>query len=131
MDPKYLKKLVLDYNRITDISPLAECTSLEYLRLVEIQIKDITPLTNLIFLSSLDLSSNLIEDITPLKNLNYLEWLNLNSNQINDLTPLVENTGLNFGDYLDIRYNSLDLTEGSPDLEAINTLIERGIEVDY
>jgi len=60
-----------------------------------------------------------------------LRVLNLASNRISDITPLVQNLGLDGGEGVDIRYNNLDLTPGSDDMNNINELISRGVRVDY
>jgi len=43
----------------------------------------------------------------------------------------VQNLGLDGGEGVDIRYNNLDLTPGSDDMNNINELISRGVRVDY
>ena len=55
--------------------------------------------------------------------------LRLNENQISDISPLVENSGLGEGDEVWLEDNNLDLTEGSEDMEDIETLEERGVKV--
>ena len=50
---------------------------------------------------------------------------------VSDIYPLVENDGFGSGDHIDMRWNELDLTSGSEDMNNINTLIDRGVEVDY
>ncbi|WP_051962683.1 leucine-rich repeat domain-containing protein [Mesoaciditoga lauensis] len=115
----------------SDITFLSNFTHLQRLWLYTNKISDITPLQNLTNLQMLNLSHNQISDITPLQNLTNLQELYLNNNQISDITPLVNNSGLDNGDYLDIRYNLLDLTPGSIDMNNINTLINRGVKVDY
>ena len=44
---------------------------------------------------------------------------------------MVENDGFGSGDHIDMRWNELDLTSGSEDMNNINTLIDRGVNVMY
>lgn len=77
---KNLKKLKLNENEISDISPLKELTKLEYLEIQRNRIVDIKPLEKLTNLTFLKLYNNLIEDITPLSNLTNLTGLDLHYN---------------------------------------------------
>ena len=74
---KYLKRLELQYNQISDISPLAGLTNLTSLNLRDNKINDISPLTGLVNLTSLNLCNNQISDITPVFGLPKLESLDL------------------------------------------------------
>jgi len=85
-------------------------------------------LTNLV---TLDLGMNAISDASPLSSLINLTWLGLMRNQISDISPLVENGGLGIGDVVWIENNSLDLSEGSEDMENIRALQDRGVTVHY
>ena len=77
---KNLKKLKLNENEISDISPLENLTKLEYLEIQRNRIVDINPLKNLTNLKFLKLYNNLIEDIAPLSNLTNLTGLDLHYN---------------------------------------------------
>lgn len=77
---KNLKKLKLNENEISDISPLKNLTKLEYLEIQRNRIVDINPLKNLTNLKFLKLYNNLIEDIAPLSNLINLTGLDLHYN---------------------------------------------------
>jgi len=50
---------------------------------------------------------------------------------VTDISALVKNEGLGHGCHINMCHNYLDLTEGSQDMQDINTLINRGVEVDY
>ena len=96
-----LTELVLDYNQISDLSPLASLTKLTVLHLScwtrsETQITDLSPLQNLTKLTRLHItgSGNQISDISPLSSLTNLTDLYLHSNQISDLSPLASLTKL-------------------------------------
>jgi Leucine-rich repeat (LRR) protein len=86
--PKNVTHLRLHSNQITDLTPLAGLTSLEWLYLEDNQITDLTPLNGLTNLRVLYLNNTPITNITPLAGLTSLEWLYLEDNQITNLTPL-------------------------------------------
>ena len=91
-----LQRLELEYNRITDLTPLSQLKNLELLNLSLRfnQIADLTPLSQLKNLNWLFLNSNQIVDLTPLNQLKNLNSLGLDRNQIADLTPLGQLTNL-------------------------------------
>ena len=82
--------LALSDNQITDISSLANLTNpnLRDLWLQNNQIRDVSPLENMTMLTSLSLGGNQIRDVSPLENLTNLGGLWLQRNQIRDLSPL-------------------------------------------
>ncbi|MBO8165616.1 MAG: leucine-rich repeat domain-containing protein [Kosmotoga sp.] len=130
-----INELDLSNNQITDITPLQNLTDINCIGLSNNQIKDITFrwVRNLDLSEdfSLDLSGNEITDITPLQNLRCISNLDLSNNQITDITPLVDNASIDSGDCVDIRYNYLDLTQRSEDMEDIQALLSRGVDVIY
>lgn len=148
-----LTELGLRANDLTDISPLTSLTKLEYLTLGENQIADLAPLAELKELTSLNLTSNQIADISPLAGLTNLTQLYLSNNQlseikavegltnlqsltvennlITDIAPLVNNSGLGAGDAVYMRWNYLDLTPGSDDMNNIQALMDRGLYLFY
>jgi len=72
-----------------------------------------------------------VTDISALSNLTNLQNLFFSNNQVTDISVLVENEGFGPGDYIGMWYNYLDLSEGSQDMQDIETLISRGVDVDY
>ena len=125
---KNLTDLILDDNKISDITPLSGLTKLNRLNLRSnrningisglagltdlvllnlrfTDISDITPLAGLSNLTWLDLNFNNITDITPLANLTNLTLLRLGDNNITDITPLTELTNLTF---LTIGFNNIN-----------------------
>ena len=72
------------------------------------KLSDISPLSDLTSLTSLRLWSNQISDISQLSKLTNLNYLSLYRNQISDISPLVENSGLGQGDTVDLVENPLD-----------------------
>ncbi|MEG4287624.1 leucine-rich repeat domain-containing protein [Microcoleus sp. C2C3] len=89
-----LTELNLNWNKITDITPLSALTNLTYLNLNYNQITDITGLSALTNLTYLSLSANPITDITGLSALTNLTYLDLSANQITDITGLSALTNL-------------------------------------
>ncbi|MDE2736056.1 MAG: leucine-rich repeat domain-containing protein [Gemmatimonadota bacterium] len=83
-----LTKLRIQNNAISDLTPLADLTRLDFLWIGLNQVSDLTPLVNLTRLRSLLISINQVTDITPLQNLTRLIVLGVGNNQVSDLTPL-------------------------------------------
>lgn len=81
-------------NQVSDLSPLRNLVTLEYLNLNANEVSDLHPISNLVNLKKLFLYSNLITDISPLASLVNLVELNLSSNEIDDISPLLDLTSL-------------------------------------
>jgi Leucine-rich repeat (LRR) protein len=148
-----LNELVLSGNNVSDVFPVYELSNLVILNLEQNDISqipgpcslvtltalnlngnkidDISAFSSLSNLVALSISGNLITDLTPLEQLLNLARINLNDNRISDISPLLENRGLGEGDEIFLRNNSLDLTEGSEDLNNIRILEGRGVKVNY
>ncbi len=103
-------------------------------------ITDISPLSSLKNLVNLRLGYNNISDLSPLRGLYKLHFVGLGNNNITNIQPLVDNfkvkengkkIGLGKGDKVVLTHNNLDLSEGSEDLQDIQTLMDRGVEVEY
>jgi len=126
-----LIKLSLGDNEISEITPLAGLTNLIKLNLWQNQISNIAALAGLTNLMKLALNHNQISDIAPLAGLSNLMWLHLGDNQISEIAPLVSNTGIDSGDYVQVHWNLLTLIPNSEDMQNIQALINRGVDVDY
>ena len=126
-----LKELDLENNQITDLSPLLGLINLEELDFEKNKVSDISPLSNLTKLKELEFEHNQVSDISALANLVMLRELDFSNNNVTDISPLVSNTGIGSGDEIDMRYNYLDLTAGSKNMQDITTLINRGVQVKY
>ena len=88
---KSLVKLQIDQNHnISDISPLAGLTQLEWINMEVNNISDITPLTNLTKMTYLNVMFNPITDISSLKNMKNLEVLLLSNSEIGDISAISE-----------------------------------------
>ena len=101
-----LKRLILNGNRIHDLSALASLTNL-----VEI-----------------GLYGNRITDISPLASLTNLNELRLGWNHISDIQPLVANSGLSDGDAVNLTDNPLSDTSVNV---YIPQLQQRGVGVGW
>jgi len=89
-----LETVTVGGNQVSDLTPLAQVTSLRTLGLDENPISDLGPLRGLSNLESLSINSGQINDIGPLGALTNLTHLALDQNQIKDLGPLVGLTRL-------------------------------------
>lgn len=126
-----IEALSLSGNNASDIRALAGLTSIKTLYLVGNQISDITVLAGLTNIEVLFLAGNQVSDISALAGLRSISKLDMAYNQISDISALVANSGLGNGDTIWLKYNRLDLSPGSDDMQNINTLIERGASVTY
>jgi len=127
-----LIELDLSGNHVTNLAPLAELARLEVLDLSDNGIEDSANLNAISAcgnLRLLSLSANEIIDITPLANLENLSVLDLSGNKIVDASSLLENRGLGRGDSIDLRFNPMDLGEGSANRTTIRSLEARGAMV--
>jgi len=87
-------ELLIKERRFTDLSPLANLTSLQHLNCVSTQVADFSPLANLTSLQHLDCVNTQVADFSPLANLTSLQHLNCVSTQVADLSPLATLTSL-------------------------------------
>ena len=126
-----LEALALHNNPIGEISPLSNLTNLKYLYLENTQINSIDSLDNMNDMLKLDIRKNTISDIKPLANFTNLNYLLMQGNEITDISSLVENSGIDQGDRVDLSNNYLDLTDGSEDMDDINTLLNREVDLNY
>lgn len=83
-----LSKLYLYHNDISDISALSGLTNLNSLWIIQNRITDVSPLAKLINLQDLDIAYNKISDISSLAKLKELRDLNLYDNKISDISAL-------------------------------------------
>ena len=123
-----LSWLRLEGNNITDISPLAGLNELWHLQLANNSISDISPLAGLNELWRLWLGNNSISDISPITGLNELKELQIENNSISDLSPLVENTGMGYGDLVNVRRNFLTALAINTHIPALQS---RGVAVEF
>lgn len=118
-------------NEVSNIKPISNLTNLERLSFAHNDVSDINHLSSLTNLKTLHFGSNKVSEISSLSNLTNLEILGFSNNEVTDISPLVENDGFGDGDIIYMTDNYLDLTEGSEDMDNINSLISRKVEVEY
>jgi len=118
-------------NQISNISALSNLTKLYELDFGYNQISNISALSGLTNLTRLWLYHNQISNISVLSGLTNLTQLWLGYNQISNISPLVNNNGLGTGDSADLALNNLNLSVGSQNMNDIQTLLGRGVTVDY
>lgn len=84
-----LRRLWVDNNPLSDLSPISNCSKLEDLGIGGCGISDISALQGLVNLIGVNIGGNSIHDLQPLKPLINLEHLLMSQNPVSDITPLV------------------------------------------
>jgi Leucine-rich repeat (LRR) protein len=74
------------------------------------------------------MGSNPITDVSSLVDLDKLYYIHFRNTRIKDLTPFLELESL---ESLNINDNKIDLRKGTENLKVVNTLIEKGVNVEY
>ena len=115
-----LAVLLLEDNRISDISALAHLTNLTKLNLWKNQISDISILSNLTGLTELNLGSNPIDDFSALSNLTNLTELSLSFNEISDISSLANLTNLIKLDLYSNEVSDISTLSNLTDLTELN-----------
>ena len=118
-----LTSLSLRGNSISDLSPLASSTSLRWLTLNNNSISDLSPLASLTSPRGLYLSDNSISDLSPLASSTSLTHLSLSNNPISDLSPLASLNSLTF---LSLRGNSISDLSPLASLTSLQSLYLHG-----
>ena len=95
-------------DQLSDVTPMAELTNLEFLTLIGTQVKDVRPLARLQNLKRLNLHETPVCEIEALAELTSLETLSLAQTRVNDVSPLANLKGLRF---LDLRHTSVSEEE--------------------
>ena len=116
-----LQNLEIRDNLISDLSPLEGLPSLNYLYAWNNRITDVTPLNRIIPLKYAYLGENSITDISPLRDMQAnLSGLALDSNRIIDATPL---EGWDKLTYLSLAYNNIrdiEFVKNIPNLDNLS-----------
>jgi internalin A len=89
-----LKKLVINFNHIANLAPIAHLTNLQELHCSHNQIADLAPIAQLTNLQILYCESNQIADLAPIAQLTNLQILYCSDNQIANLAPIAQLTNL-------------------------------------
>ncbi|MBN2581613.1 MAG: leucine-rich repeat domain-containing protein [Planctomycetes bacterium] len=129
-----LESLYLQGDSLPDlavlVSLLVDLPDFTGLYLESAGLTDISPLANLTSLASLGLNQNRISDLTPLTGLTNLSLLYLEANRITDIQPLVDNPGMGSQ-----AWSSLVLSGNPLGQEALSVQIpalqSRGVSVWY
>ena len=124
-----LKRLGLNLNIVNDTSPLRNMSKLEYINLQHNDVENLSGFEGLTNLKEANLTYNKIADISGVENLKNLNSIALSFNEIDDITHLVENRYLGEGDGAYIGCNHIDLSLGSKQLENVQELLERGVDL--
>ncbi len=103
-----LKELWISGNRISDLSPLANCTKLVFLQVWDTSVRDLSPLANLTQLEHLEFRSN-IEDISPIAGLTNLKKLRFYGDGIRDISAVADMTEL-----VNIEFRHHEVSDLSP-----------------
>ena len=110
------------------LSVILVLTGLMLYEISKSSISNISIISNLTSLTDFRIDFNSISDISALSGLLALTALDLQGNSISDISPLVANSGLDNGDWVDLRDNPLNDTSINahiPNLEG------KGVTVNY
>jgi serine/threonine protein kinase len=116
---KNIRKLLLAYQDISDVTPLAQCPSLAFIELKHNPIKDVSPLKDLAFLDTLLIFDTKVSDLTYLSTCPLLCAIDVGYTQIKSIAAL---DGISSLKMLSIRkapIETLDHIESHPKLESL------------
>lgn len=99
-----LTSLCIEFNKLADLTPLAEMKQITEITVPYNEIIDISPLSGMKHMVYLDISYNKVADITAIAGMKDLNELLLWGNDINDLTPLYELPNFTKGFINDLKY---------------------------
>jgi tetratricopeptide (TPR) repeat protein len=105
---------------VTDLSPLAACTNLQYLNLEATDVTDLTPLAGLTSLKWLELDHTYVSDLSPLANLTNLYDLSLYDTPVSDITPLRGLINLEYLTLWDTNVSDLSALSGLTNLHYLD-----------
>lgn len=83
-----LESLVVDNNLVSDLSPVANITTLKSLAVDYNLVTDLSPLANITTLTNLTADNNAITSVAALENLSSLTFVSLRNNQIREIESL-------------------------------------------
>lgn len=119
-----LQDLFLNDTAVSDLSPLAGLTKLDYIRLEGCPVSDLSPLAGKPELAHLDLGSRSgsgqVSDLSPLRECGKLYWLDLRGNQVRDLSPLAGKSQLYLLDLRGNQVQDLSPLAGCTALDMLN-----------
>jgi Leucine-rich repeat (LRR) protein len=124
-----LQTLYLFSEALTDVSCLAGLKKLSWLRVSDNNLKNAAPLGGLTQLGYLDLSYNLLSNLNFATTLTGLTNLDVSYNQLTDISGLLGLANLGLVNLLS--EPPLNLAVGSPAYNVIQTLLSRGVLVQW
>ena len=114
-------------NQVSDLSPIAGLTNLQYLFLDSNQVSDLSPLAGLINLRELLINRNPISDLSPLRGLTNLQKLWMEDTLVSDFSPLRGLTNLVEFNFRHSFVSDLSPLAGLINLEHIHFSENRGV----
>lgn len=130
-DLPHLQQLAMWGGYLADLSPLSRIDDLQQLAFIWVKVGGLAPLTRLRHLERLSISVADLHDLAPLRTWTHPPKIfRFNENNIRDLEPLVDNPAIGPGTTINLNYNCLDLTPGSPAQRQIDALEARGVNVE-
>lgn len=97
-------RVLLPYNKISDLSPISKLTKVNKLNFKDNLITDLSDLSKLVNVEILELGLNKIEDLSPIKDMTKLKDLNIESNKISNIDTLKNFVDL---EKLDLEHNKV------------------------
>lgn len=139
-----------------DLQMVSSFTALQRLQLwTDTGISDLSPLTGLP-LTELDIGGTAVSDLSPVHGMGdtlavfyayalgltepdiafltdfpLLSTVWLQGNSLTGIAPLVDNPNISAGDFIDLRFNCLELADESLAMTQVAQLLDRGVVVDY
>jgi internalin A len=104
---------------VSSLVPLRGLTSLVSLNCISTQVTNLKPLRYLTSLQIIDCSSTLVSDLEPLRDLTSLQKLNCGATIVNDLEPLRDLTSLRFIDCSATQVSDLEALQGLKNLQFL------------
>ena len=117
---EHLTALTIAQCELSDISPLANASKLEYLDLSYNSIRNVSPIGSLPVLNALYLAHNALTDVTDLSGLSSLETLDVSYNSLTTISPLTNNTALKNLNASNNLIETLGSLNNLPNLEKLN-----------
>ena len=114
--------IFLDWNELTDISPLSSLTQLTKISFSGNQVFDLTPLSSLENLKNITAINNNIENIEPLTNLNNIEYICLDGNRLTSINEISNWTKLKEISFANNLIETIPNMDNLHNLERINLM---------
>lgn len=128
MNMNELKHLNIGGNKVKDITSISQLTQMESLTMWECDVEDIKILSNLVNLKHLNIGGNKINSIEPILKLSQLESLYIFNCDLKEIDFVREFKELKT---LNIANNYLDIIDNSATMQLIQSLLNRGVSVEY